>query len=150
MIENTYRIAEVEMTYKYSIPFKKRQDMTNSKNVCDTLKAIIGDRMDYKEVFIVLFLDKACNMTGYNVHATGGLDGCFVDVRQVMQGALLTNSVGIIIAHNHPSGNLHPSIQDKQITKCIQQACKTLEIHLLDHLILTADDFYSFKDKGDL
>lgn len=68
----------------------------------------------------------------------------------ILQAALLTNSVTIILAHNHPSGNLQPSRQDIDITKQVKEAAQLMRIKILDHLILTDTGYYSFADEGDL
>ncbi len=73
-----------------------------------------------------------------------------VDVRVILQAALLTNSVAIILAHNHPSGNLKPSRQDMEITKQVKDAARLMRITVLDHLILTDAGYYSFADEGEL
>ena len=99
---------------------------------------------------MVIFCDRMGNMTGYPTLGTGGIDGCSVDVRQVMQGALLTNSACLLVAHNHPSGALRPSAADREVTKMINNACKALDIRLLDHLIVTTHGFYSFTENGEL
>ena len=67
-----------------------------------------------------------------------------------MQAALLTNSVAIILAHNHPSGNLKPSRQDMEITKQVKDAAQIMRIKILDHIILTDTGYYSFADEGEL
>ena len=78
----------------------------------------------------------------------GAIDACIVDTRRIFQGALLTNSSSIIVAHNHPSGALKPSSQDIRITKEIKSAGEILKIKVLDHLILTSDGYYSMADDG--
>lgn len=150
MVVSEYRIAEVELTYKPSVPYKDRKKLRSSNEVDKLLRVIIGDRMEYKELFVVLYVDKAGHMSGYNVHATGGIDGCQVDIRQILQGALLTNSTAIIIAHNHPSGNLNPSWQDLSLTNSIQKAYETLQIRLVDHILITSESYHSFKDNAEL
>ena len=72
------------------------------------------------------------------------------DIRVILQAALLTNSVAIILAHNHPSGNLKPSRQDMEITKQVKEAARLMRITVLDHLILTDAGYYSFADEGEL
>ena len=66
----------------------------------------------------------------------------------ILQTALKVHASGIILSHNHPSGNLRPSEPDKQITSKIKEACKVLDLHLLDHIILTEESYYSFTDEG--
>ena len=70
------------------------------------------------------------------------------DVRMILQGALLTNATGIILAHNHPSGTLKPSKEDDRLTRRIVEAADIMNIHVNDHIILTSEDFYSYNDEG--
>lgn len=79
----------------------------------------------------------------------GGITGTVVDVRLILSVALKSAATGIILAHNHPSGNLQPSENDKSITRKIEQACSLLDIKLLDHLIICPEkSFLSFADEG--
>ena len=78
------------------------------------------------------------------------MDGTIVDVRLIMQTALLAHSSSIILAHNHPSGQLKPSSQDDRITKKIKEAAKLMDIRIQDHLIVTGDNYYSYADEGRL
>ncbi len=87
---------------------------------------------------------------GYTLISEGGITDTTVDVRVILQAALLTNSVAIILAHNHPSGNLKPSRQDMEITKQVKNAAQLMRITVLDHLILTDAGYYSFADEGQL
>ena len=78
----------------------------------------------------------------------GGRTGTLVDVRLVLKKALETGAVALIVAHNHPSGTLKPSQADKNITEKLQQAAKSLDIKVLDHLIITEKAYFSFADEG--
>jgi DNA repair protein RadC len=79
----------------------------------------------------------------------GGLSGTVTDVRLIFRGAIKANASGIIICHNHPSGNLNPSESDTKIINKIKEVGKLMDIQLLDHLILTMDgNYYSFADNG--
>lgn len=79
----------------------------------------------------------------------GGISGTLTDVRLIFQGALKTNASGIIVCHNHPSGNAYPSESDRKITQKIKEAGNLLDIQLLDHLIiLPVEGYYSFADEG--
>ena len=104
----------------------------------------------YKEYFKVLFLNQAKQVLGYTLISEGGITETCADVRVILQAALLTNSVAIILAHNHPSGNLKPSRQDMEITKQVKNAAQLMRITVLDHLILTDAGYYSFADEGEL
>ncbi|MGE8512960.1 MAG: JAB domain-containing protein, partial [Chryseobacterium culicis] len=79
-----------------------------------------------------------------------GISSTIVDVRIIMQAALLCNASAVILAHNHPSGNLNPSNEDLKITQNIKNASIFLNIQLLDHCILTSEDYLSFADEGKL
>ena len=71
-----------------------------------------------------------------------------VDIRLLLKHAILQNATVIAMAHNHPSGNNHPSSEDRRLTEKLAQACKMMNIHLLDHIILAGDSYYSFRDEG--
>jgi DNA repair protein RadC len=78
----------------------------------------------------------------------GGISGTVTDVRIILQAALKANASGLLVCHNHPSGNLNPSDSDTTITRKIKEAGNLMDIQLLDHLILSSEDFYSFADNG--
>ena len=96
----------------------------------------------------MLLLNRANKVLGYVLLSLGGTAGTVVDPKVIFQAALKTNAHGIILCHNHPSGNLTPSSQDISLTKQLRDAGKFLEIALLDHLILTTEGYYSFADEG--
>ena len=89
------------------------------------------------------------NFIGYTTISEGGLTSTIVDVRVVMQTALVSNATAIVLAHNHPSGNTRPSGQDDSLTRKIKSACELMDIRLLDHIIVTSyDSYYSYNDEG--
>ena len=90
----------------------------------------------------MLLLDRSNRVLGIVSLSKGGTTGTVIDIKLMMQYALKANAHGIILAHNHPSGNLNPSEADSKITDRIEKACKTLEIHLLDHLIISPGNEY--------
>ena len=83
----------------------------------------------------------------YNV-SKGGISSTIVEIRHILYIALKTNSTGIILAHNHPSGNLKPSSTDINLTRKIKNACELMDLNLTDHIILTKDNYYSFMEGG--
>jgi len=104
---------------------------------------------DYRhEVFAVLFLNRGNRVKHYEVISEGGLTGTMVDVRVILRKALEKDALGIILCHNHPSGNLTPSQADIQLTKNMQAAARLLQIEIIDHLIVSHTGFYSFADQG--
>ncbi len=107
-----------------------------------------AEEMDYRESFYALYLNQASKVLGIKKISECGISSTLVDVRIIMQAALLCNASGIIIAHNHPSGNLKPSGCDIKMTAQIKEAAKVLSMNLLDHFILTSDSYFSFADDG--
>ena len=100
------------------------------------------------EEFWVLILNRANQVINEEYLSKGGISGTVVDVRLVCKSAIENNASSLVIAHNHPSGQLLPSEQDKKITKKLNEALQTFEISLLDHLIIGDQNYYSFADEG--
>ena len=80
----------------------------------------------------------------------GGATASVFDVKAVMKNAILENAEGLVLCHNHPSGNLRPSVQDDQITRACREACETLQLRMLDHLIIAPQGYYSYLDESRL
>ena len=111
-----YTVGEVELSYKPK--FKKLHKVASSEDAYKYLLPTYKEgTICYKEYFKVLFLNQAKQVLGYTLISEGGITDTTVDVRVILQAALLTNSVALILAHNHPSGNMNPSRQDMEITK---------------------------------
>ena len=98
------------------------------------------------EEFWILYLNNSNKVVAKHQISKGGFTGTLVDVRIVCKLALEENAVAMILAHNHPSGKLHPSQPDKKLTDKLKQAAETLDINVLDHLIVTQQSYYSFAD----
>ncbi len=144
-----YKVGEVELIYKSTS--KSRNKIYGSEDAYKyLLPTYKKGTICYKEYFKVLFLNQANQVLGYTLISEGGITETSVDVRVILQAALLTNSVAIILAHNHPSGNLKPSRQDMEITKQVKDAARLMRITVTDHLILTDAGYYSFSDEGQL
>jgi len=107
------------------------------------------DSIEHIEEFKLLLMNQSNSVLGIMPVSKGGLSGTVTDVRLIFQGAIKANASGIIVCHNHPSGNLNPSESDIKITQKIKEAGNLMDIQLLDHLILTMDgSYYSFADNG--
>ena len=144
-----YTVGEVELSYKPK--FKSLHQVTCSEDAYKYLLPTYKEgTICYKEYFKVLFLNQSNQVLGYTLISEGGITETSVDVRIILQAALLTNSVALVLAHNHPSGNLRPSRQDMDITKQVKEAARLMRISVLDHLILTDAGYYSFADEGEL
>lgn len=102
------------------------------------------------ESFFLLTLNNSGMTTGYFKISQGGITGTVVDIRIVAKYAIENLATSVILAHNHPSGNLNPSSADKRITKEIQNALELFQIKVLDHIILTENSYYSFADDNNL
>ncbi len=124
----------------------EKPQITSSKDCFNLMKPVIGD-LEHEE-FWVLFLNNANKVLAQTQISKGGLTATVVDVRLLFKRSLELSSVGLIVCHNHPSGKLQPSNADKQITQKIKQAGVTLDIKLLDHLIITENNYFSFADEG--
>jgi DNA repair protein RadC len=108
-----------------------------------------ADSMEIMESFIVLYLNRSNNSIGWLKVSQGGISGTVVDVRLVLATALKCGASGMIVSHNHPSGNTNPSDSDVRLTRKIKESGTIMDIQLLDHLILTeSGDYYSFADEG--
>lgn len=105
-------------------------------------------RIEMQEEVKLLLLNRNNKVLGIYSLAMGGITSCVVDVRIILAVALKALATGIILVHNHPSGNLAPSIDDKKITEQLNLSCKLIGITLVDHLIITKDDYFSFADEG--
>ena len=117
-----------------------------SKDVADIFQPILSDLL-YEE-FWVLFLNRSNRVISRMKLSQGGISGTVTDVRLAMKKAIECLASGIIVCHNHPSGNLNPSESDSKITQKIKEAGNLLDIQLLDHLIISDKDYYSFADNG--
>ena len=146
-MEIDYQVGEVELSYK-SRTRSKNEILTASDAYQALLPTFKEGTIDYKEYFKVLFLNQENQLLGYTLISEGGLTTTDVDVRIILQAALLTNSVALILAHNHPSGNLRPSQEDKNLTQKIKDAAQLMRITVVDHIILTSEGYYSFANEG--
>jgi DNA repair protein RadC len=117
-----------------------------SKDVADIFQPLLSDLAH--EEFWILFLNRSNKVIDRMKLSQGGISGTVTDVRLVMKRAIEYLASGIIVCHNHPSGNLNPSESDSKITSKIKEAGNLMDIQLLDHLIITDKDYYSFADNG--
>lgn len=140
-----------EIKLSYSRKGNCERLITSSRDAVKIFKEHFdSDEMDYRESFFALYLNQANRVLGIKKISECGISSTIVDVRIIMQAALLCNASGIILAHNHPSGNLKPSQEDLKMTQKIKEASEFLNIQLLDHCILTSTAYISFADDGHL
>ena len=106
------------------------------------------DKIEFVKQFKVMLLNKAQRVLGIYEMSTGGVAGTIADIRLVFIAALKANACGVILSHNHPSGNLIPSRADEELTRKMKQAGMLIEIPVLDHIIMTSESYFSFADQG--
>lgn len=138
--------AAIELYKRLQIKQAERQQVISSDTVCEILRPLIGDIE--KEEFWAVYLNQSNRIIRKERLSVGGIAGTYVDIRLIMKEAILCNATGIIISHNHPSGNENPSPEDNRITEQIKKAADSLNIRLTDHLIITSNTYYSYVENG--
>lgn len=144
-----YSVGEVDLIYNRHIPIEQQTKVFTSKEAYEVLiKFTDLFKIELKEQFFVLCMNSNGNINAFTKLFEGSVNGCAVDVKNILQAALITNSTAIIIAHNHPSGNLNPSDLDVMITQRVKNACEIMDIKMLDHIVFTTKGYYSFHEKN--
>lgn len=145
-------VAEISLSYSAKVKAKDRPKITGSQ----TAHAILREnwstgKIEMQEEFKALLINKGNQVLGIVPLSVGGIAGTVVDLKLLFATACKGLASALIIAHNHPSGQLRPSDADRKLTNAIADAGKLLDILLLDHIILAPDgDFYSFADNGEI
>ena len=148
MTKTEIKVAEITVSYK---PCKAHKPLIKSSDDAyfHLLKFFPEDTIALYETFVVGYLNRVNRLIGIYELSKGGITGTVADPRLILSVALKCAATGIILAHNHPSGNLQPSIADKEITQKIKNACEYLDIKLLDHLIIVPEGkYFSFTEEG--
>ncbi len=120
--------------------------ISSSETVFELMQPVIGE-LSHEE-FWIIYLNNANKIIAKSQLSKGGITGTLVDVRLVLRTAIENGAVGLILVHNHPSGTLTPSDADKQITRKLKLAAESLDIKILDHVIVTETQYFSFADDG--
>ncbi|WKD84914.1 hypothetical protein KCTC32516_00250 [Polaribacter huanghezhanensis] len=129
-------------------PVEQKTIIKSSTDAFQIMQPIIGEL--HHEEFWVLYLNNSNKVIAKKQLSKGGITATMVDVRLLFKKAVALTTVGIIVCHNHPSGKLTPSKSDELLTQKIKEAGQTLDIKLLDHLIITQKDYFSFADNQKL
>ena len=130
---------------------RRREEVKEGRFVHDSSDAYnyFSDMTDLPlEECRVLLLRQNHSIIGSALVSKGGIAGAVVDVREVLRHAILARATTIVLCHNHPSGNLHPSREDDQLTRCVNEACRAADIRLLDHIIVANTGYYSYSEQG--
>lgn len=141
-------VSEIELSYKPMIEPDERYKIHSSLSASNVFRKIWAPDMNIRESSYILLINQPGHVIGWHRVCAGGIRSTVVDIRLIFGMALKSMATKLIIAHNHPSGELMPGIVDKQFTEKIVAAGKLLEIEVLDHMILTNEGYFSFMEKG--
>lgn len=141
-------IPEIKVRYNKG---KTHEKINSSKTTYDLLKRLYGREISIQEQLIILYFDNGLNVLGYYKHTKGTPVSVLADVPMILGIAVKAMARSILLSHNHPSGKPSPSENDRVLTKGLTKAAKTLNLKLLDHIIVTKDNgYYSFADEENL
>lgn len=140
-------VVSIKMVRESSVLYNIRR-ISKPKDIVDLGKKFL-DELDREEL-IVACLNAKNEVNSINVVSIGSLNNSIVHPREVFKAAILSNAASIVMIHNHPSGDVTPSKEDKEITLRIKESGSILGICLLDHIIIGNDTYYSFKEHGDI
>lgn len=144
-------MSEIDIVYRNKVRAVDRPKIRDSRSCYDLfLSNWDMNRIELLEQFKVMFIDHSNHCMGISNISTGGITGCIADPRLIFGMALKARATRIVVAHNHPSGNLVPSKADDDLTGKLVLGGSFLEIPILDHLIVTADSYYSYADEARL
>ncbi len=145
----TYKSLLPEITLKYKKGDYKKVKIVSSLNLFELFNELYDmDTFEISESVIIIYLNQANNTLGWQKHSNGGSCQALIDIRLIMVTALQVGARSIVLSHNHPSGQMKPSEEDKSITRKVKEAADTLQLTLLDHIIMTENGYYSFSDEG--
>jgi DNA repair protein RadC len=145
------KVAKFKLAWTETIPAKDRPKISCSRESVEVFKQQYDDSINFQESFYVMLLNRNNRVLGVSLLSTGTTYSAMVDMKYLLSMAFLANACGVVLCHNHPSGQTAPSPQDEQITRRIKDALKLIDVALLDHVILSPEgDYYSFADEGQI
>lgn len=139
-------LATVELYTRKKAKKNSRDKIHSSVDIYRLMHPIMVNQQ--VEELWAIYMNMSSRIVKMKRISVGGISQTIVDIRIVLKEALLCNAVAIAICHNHPSGNVRPSLADDQLTEKLSIACKTMDIRLLDHVIVSDDSYYSYSDEG--
>lgn len=141
---NMYKAAEVKLSYISKVKASERVQIRSAEDAASLFfKTWDWATIEHSEMVKIILLNRANKVLGIATVSQGGLSGSVIDTRIILQYAIKANASAVIMAHNHPSGNLGASDADKRVTRTVKDALKMMDIELLDHLILTYEKKYA-------
>ena len=146
---NKWKASEIQLSYRSAVKPSMRPKISGSEDAYKVLQESWDkSTIELFEQFRVMFVNRSNRVLGLFLVSSGGISGTTVDPKLIFVAALKSGATGLILSHNHPSGNLTPSQADIQLTKKVNDGGKLLDIQLLDHIIVTQDCYFSFADEG--
>ncbi|MGH1337256.1 MAG: JAB domain-containing protein [Aureispira sp.] len=147
------QIPEIAVSFRFNtLPNQAHQEppiINGSENAYQIfLHCWEKESLEYEERMYIMLLNASNQVLGVHHHATGGRMYVLTDIGQIFGIVLKANATGVLLAHNHPSGRMHPSEDDKMLTKKVAKAAALLKVKLYDHLIITPKAYFSFSDEG--
>ncbi|MBL4593472.1 MAG: JAB domain-containing protein [Flavobacteriales bacterium] len=147
-LETIGNVTEITINYRNKVKLTKAPQVCCSYDAYQILKKAWSDRIEHIEEFVILLLNRANKVLGLVKISQGGMSETVADSRIIFQAALVASASGIILSHNHPSGNLKPSLNDLQLTNKLKKIGYQMDLPILDHLIITPVSYFSFADEG--
>ena len=144
------KLHEIKVDYCKSYSNDMITDSKKALSVAKEIYRITNSNIHLKEYFSIILMNRRNEVIGYYILSEGGLSGTVVDIRLAYSVALKCLASGMILVHNHPSGNASPSSADIRLTRKFVDAGKLLDINVLDHIIITEDSYHSMADNGEL
>lgn len=144
-----YKCCEMQISYSTKVKASERITAITSEALADAFRKFYpGGTIEYCEIMYAALLDAQYRIIGIIRCSEGVLDSAPLNFKKIMQAALLCNARAIAVCHNHPSGSLTPSSNDKEGTRKLMEMCRVMQYKFVDHVILTAESYFSFNDNG--
>lgn len=145
-----YKDYEIQISYKRKLDYDDRKPILKPIDVYEVAKNLLKETMEHHETFYAFYVDSVSNLISINKIAEGGLNYTLIDQRFLFQGAILSNAYGMILIHNHPSGKVVPSNQDKLLLEDVKLVADKLNIKIIDFVVVSAYSYYSMAEEGKL
>jgi DNA repair protein RadC len=144
----TMHKGNLKANISHKLPAMQRPRVTCSREAYNVLLPAFDGIIDYREIFVILLLNRNNRVICMATISEGGTGGTVVDAKIIFQHAIMANASAIVLAHNHPSGQILPSSADTDITAKVREGGRLIDIGVSDHLIITEQAYYSFTDNG--
>jgi DNA repair protein RadC len=143
------KVAEIEIVYRTKVKPSERPRIETSADSYKLLQALWNqDLIGLQEQMKIVLLNRRNRVLGIHTLSSGGISGTVADPKLILAVVIKSGACSVILSHNHPSGEVRPSKEDLQLTYKIREALKFLDVRLMDHVIISSEDYYSFADEG--